>query len=177
MISDNLSHDVDVTEPFADWEEWDKQRILSKGRQLAEDLDWDVAASVQLVFTDIVLNLANWLFKETGKINLAYSGGCALNCVTNSSLIRNTLFNDISIQPAAGDAGASLGAAALIERRLWENAFLGYEDYEHLSADETSDKIIKGNIIPIIHGRAEFGPRALGNRSLLCAPINSTIAR
>ena len=42
MISDNLSHDVDVTEPFADWEEWDKQRILSKGRQLAEDLDWDV---------------------------------------------------------------------------------------------------------------------------------------
>ena len=140
-------------------------------------LDWDIAASVQSVFTDIVLNLANWLFNETGKTNLAYSGGCALNCVTNTHLMRYTLFDDIAIQPASGDAGASLGAAALIERPLWESAFLGYEDYQHISADEAADKIIKGDIIPIIHGRAEFGPRALGNRSLLCAPINGTINR
>ena len=167
-----------IKEKFVNIQEGDYTLLHDLSRGVGTGtLDWDVAASVQLVFTDIVLNLANWLFKETGKINLAYSGGCALNCVTNSSLIRNTLFNDISIQPAAGDAGASLGAAALIERPLWENAFLGYEDYEHLSADETADKIIKGNIIPIIHGRAEFGPRALGNRSLLCAPINSTIDR
>ena len=138
-------------------------------------LDWDIAASVQSVFTDIAVNLANWLFNETGKTNLAYSGGCALNCVTNTHLMRYTLFDDIAIQPASGDAGASLGAAALIERPLWENAFLGYEEYNHLPADETADKIIKGEIIPIIHGRAEFGPRALGNRSLLCAPIDSTI--
>ena len=140
-------------------------------------LDWDIAASVQSVFTDIVLNLANWLYKETGMKNLAYSGGCALNCVTNSTLIKLTDFDDISIQPASGDAGASLGAAALIERPLWENAFLGYEDYDHLSAEESAKKIIKGEIIPIIHGRAEFGPRALGNRTLLCAPISSTIDR
>ena len=138
-------------------------------------LDWDIAASVQSVFGDIVLNLANWLFKETGKTNLAYSGGCALNCVTNSQLIKFTLFDDIAIQPASGDAGASLGAASLIERPLWENAFLGYEDYDFIQPDEAADKIIKGNIIPIIHGRAEFGPRALGNRSLLCAPTSSTI--
>ena len=140
-------------------------------------LDWDIAASVQSVFTDIVVNLANWLFNETGKTKLAYSGGCALNCVTNSHLLRYTLFDDISIQPASGDAGASLGAAALIERPLWENAYLGFEDYEFVPADEAADKIIKGGIIPIIHGRAEFGPRALGNRSLLCAPMDDTIVR
>tara|TARA_B100000519_G_scaffold202868_1_gene222709 strand:+ start:1930 stop:3288 length:1359 start_codon:yes stop_codon:yes gene_type:complete len=140
-------------------------------------LDWDIAASVQSVFTDVVINLANWLYKETGKTTLAYSGGCALNCVTNSALMKLTNFNDISIQPASGDAGASLGAAALIERPLWENAFLGYEDYDSMPPDEAADKIIKGDIIPILHGRAEFGPRALGNRSLLCAPIDSTIDR
>ena len=138
-------------------------------------LDWDIAASVQSVFTDIVVNLANWLHKETGLTNLAYSGGCALNCVTNSALIKLTNFDDIAIQPASGDAGASLGAAALIERPLWENAFLGYEDYDSIPPDEAAEKIIKGDIIPVIHGRAEFGPRALGNRSLLCGPFNSTI--
>ena len=68
------------------------------------------------------------MYKETGKTTLAYSGGCALNCVTNSALMRLADFTDISIQPASGDAGASLGAAALIERPLWENAFLGYNE-------------------------------------------------
>tara|TARA_Y100000114_G_scaffold117626_1_gene111988 strand:- start:493 stop:1851 length:1359 start_codon:yes stop_codon:yes gene_type:complete len=140
-------------------------------------LDWDVAASVQSVFTDIVFNLADWLYRESGKTDLAYSGGCALNCVTNTHLAKYTAFNNISIQPASGDAGASLGAAALIERPLWENAFIGYEDYDCIPPEEAADRIIKGDIIPIINGRAEFGPRALGNRTLLCAPITDTIDR
>lgn len=140
-------------------------------------LDWDVAASVQSVFTDIVFNLADWLYRESGKTDLAYSGGCALNCVTNTHLARYTAFNNIAIQPASGDAGASLGAAALIERPLWENAFIGYEEYDCIPPEEAADRIIKGDIIPIINGRAEFGPRALGNRTLLCAPITDTINR
>jgi len=140
-------------------------------------LDWDIAASVQSVFSEIVFNLADWLYRESGKTNLAYSGGCALNCVTNSHLARYTAFNNIAIQPASGDAGAALGAAALIERPLWENAFIGYEDYECVPPEDAAERIIKGDIIPIINGRAEFGPRALGNRTLLCAPINSTIDR
>ena len=138
-------------------------------------LDWDIAASVQQVFTDIAVNLAQWLFKETGKSVLAYSGGCALNCVTNSQLKTRSGFTDISIQPAAGDAGASLGAAALLERPMWESALLGYEEISETSPDEVADKIIKGHVVPVITGRAEFGPRALGNRSLLCAPRDDTI--
>ena len=138
-------------------------------------LDWDIAASVQKVFTDVAVNLAKWLLKETGKPFLAYSGGCALNCVTNSQLIIHSGFTDISIQPAAGDAGASLGAAALLERPLWESAFLGYNETTETSPDEVADKIIKGHIVPVITGRAEFGPRALGNRSLLCAPRDDII--
>jgi carbamoyltransferase len=140
-------------------------------------LDWDIAASVQSVFTEIAFNLAQWLHKESGKTNLAYAGGCALNCVTNAYLAKYSSFNNVVIQPAAGDAGAALGAAALIERPLWQGPFLGYEEYHSVTPEEAAERIIKGDIIPVINGRAEFGPRALGNRSLLCAPIDSTIDR
>ena len=140
-------------------------------------LDWDIAASVQSVFTEIVFNLADWLYRESGKTKLAYAGGCALNCVTNTHLAKYTAYNEIAIQPAAGDAGAALGAAALIERPLWENAFIGFEEYNSVTPEEAAERIIKGDIIPVINGRAEFGPRALGNRTLLCAPIDSTIER
>ena len=140
-------------------------------------LDWDIAASVQHVFTEIVFNLSDWLYRESGKTNLAYAGGCALNCVTNGYLARYSAWDKIEIQPAAGDAGAALGAAALIERPLWQGPFLGYEDYHSITPEEAAERIIKGDIIPIINGRAEFGPRALGNRTLLCAPINDTIDR
>ena len=140
-------------------------------------LDWDVAASVQQVFTEIVYNLADWLYRESGMTNLAYAGGCALNCVTNSYLARYSAYDNIAIQPAAGDAGAALGAAALIERPLWESPFIGYEDYAAVTPEEAADRILRGDIIPVINGRAEFGPRALGNRSLLCAPIDDTIDR
>ena len=140
-------------------------------------LDWDIAASVQSVFTDIAFNLADWLYRESGKDKLAYAGGCALNCVTNAHISRYSAYNDIAIQPAAGDAGCSLGAAALIERPLWEDAFIGYEEYSSPTPEEAADRILKGDIVPIINGRAEFGPRALGNRTLLCAPIDDTIDR
>tara|TARA_S200002703_G_scaffold135772_1_gene124763 strand:+ start:3116 stop:4474 length:1359 start_codon:yes stop_codon:yes gene_type:complete len=140
-------------------------------------LDWDIAASVQQVFSEIVFNLSDWLYRESGKTNLAYAGGCALNCVTNTYLAKYSAWDNISIQPAAGDAGAALGAAALIERPLWQGPFLGYEEYSSVTPEEAADRIIKGDIIPIINGRAEFGPRALGNRTLLCAPITSTIDR
>lgn len=138
-------------------------------------LDWDVAASVQAVFTDIVFSLTEWLHQETGKKNLAYAGGCALNCVTNGHLSEYSSFDNIAIQPAAGDAGASLGAAALLERPLWESVYLGFEEYSNIEAEEAAIKIINGFVVPVITGRAEFGPRALGNRSLLCAPLDDSI--
>ena len=140
-------------------------------------LDWDIAASVQQVTQNILLSLTAWLQKETGLTNLAYAGGVALNCVANTYLLKNSGFKQVAIQPAAGDAGCALGAAALITRPLWENAYLGVSATNNISADECADRIIKGEIVPVIQGRAEFGPRALGNRSLLCAPTNDNIKK
>ena len=141
-------------------------------------LDWDIAASVQQVTQNILLSLAIWLQKETGLTKLAYAGGVALNCVANTYLLKHSEFNNIAIQPAAGDAGCALGAAALITRPLWENAYLGVHSSSiNIHADECADRIIKGEIVPVIQGRAEFGPRALGNRSLLCAPTDDNIKK
>jgi len=140
-------------------------------------LDWDIAASVQQVTQNILLSLTTWLQKETGLTNLAYAGGVALNCVANTYLLKNSGFKQIAIQPAAGDAGCALGAAGLITRPLWENAYLGVSANNNISADECADRIIKGEIVPVIQGRAEFGPRALGNRSLLCAPTDDNIKK
>ena len=171
------------------WSKFIKDKIISSSEgeyTLLHDLtrgvgygvlDWDVAASVQAVFTDIVFSLTEWLYKETGKKNLAYAGGCALNCITNGHLSDYSSFENIAIQPAAGDAGASLGAAALLERPLWEGPYLGVEEYSDLTPEEAAIKIINGFVVPVINGRAEFGPRALGNRSLLCCPNDDTITK
>ena len=141
-------------------------------------LDWDIAASVQQVTQNILLSLATWLQKETGFTKLAYAGGVALNCVANTYLLKHSGFKHVAIQPAAGDAGCALGAAALITRPLWENAYLGVSSSAiNIFADECADRIIKGEIVPVIQGRAEFGPRALGNRSLLCAPTDDNIKK
>ena len=138
-------------------------------------IDWDIASSVQEVFQTIVANLAGWLHRETGMKNLAYAGGGALNCVANTHIKKFSGFSNIVIQPAAGDAGCALGAAALIERPLWENAYLGFNTQCDKLPDYHADTILKHLITPIINGRAEFGPRALGNRSLLCAPTPANI--
>jgi len=134
-------------------------------------LDWDIAASVQDVLENCLVDLANWLFTETKIPRLAYAGGVALNCVANTKLLTNSYFTDIAIQPAAGDAGAALGAAALLDRPLWENAYLGVTSSNNISTDECASRLLKGDIVPIINGRAEFGPRALGNRSFLTIPF------
>ena len=116
---------------------------------------------------NILVNLADWLYRETGYDKLAYAGGVALNCVANSKIARYTAYNEIAIQPAAGDAGCALGAAALISRPLMQTPFLGYESTNYVSAEEAARRIIDGEIVAVIQGRAEFGPRALGNRSWL----------
>ena len=133
-------------------------------------LEWNVAASVQEVTEHILVNLAKWLQKETGLPNLAYSGGVALNCVANTLIYKLAGYNNIAIQPAAGDAGCALGAAALVERPIWTSPFLGYEDSFGYTVDQVAEKILDGHIVPHINGRAEFGPRALGNRSYLALP-------
>ena len=140
-------------------------------------LDWDIAASVQTVTQTIIGNMASWLQQETGMTKLAYAGGVALNCVANTDILKWTKFDDIAIQPAAGDAGCALGAAALLERPIHFTPYLGVNATRQLTSQQYADAILQGKIVAVIEGQAEFGPRALGNRSLLCLPTDDNIKK
>jgi carbamoyltransferase len=99
-----------------------------------------------------------------------YQGGVALNCLANRKLGR--FFDDIWIMPCPGDAGSSLGAAALAygQRVNWRTAFLGHNIPGGYPVDDALDHLVTAGIVGVASGQAEFGPRALGNRSLLADP-------
>ena len=161
--------------------------------------EMDLARSVQEVTEEIVLRMARHIRKETGKKNLCLAGGVALNCVANGILVSEKIFDNLWIQPAAGDAGGALGAALIAhyhhfgntapkkgERDLQRGSSLGpaYKNEQieeflkkyslpatKLNDDELLDKatdLMKdGKILGWFHGRMEYGPRALGNRSII----------
>ena len=161
--------------------------------------EMDIARSIQVVTEEIVLKMVNHAHKLTGEKYLCMAGGVALNCVANGRLLREGPFEDIWIQPAAGDAGGALGAALLIWHQVHGNprtadnvhdsmqaALLGPEFTddeieEFLKAkgypaqkfvgNEWAAKIAKliaeENVIGLLQGRMEFGPRALGARSII----------
>jgi len=161
--------------------------------------EMDLARSVQEVTEEIVLRMARQARRETGKRQLCLAGGVALNCVANGRLLRAGVFEDLWIQPAAGDAGGALGAALLVWHRAlghprradgvhdaMQGALLGpefsrdqiaeYLDaigavYSELSEAEWPDAIAKllaeEKVVGLFQGRMEFGPRALGNRSII----------
>jgi carbamoyltransferase len=167
--------------------------------QLVEQRQMDLAASIQAVTEEVVLRLGRAIAKETKSANLCLAGGVALNCVANGKLLREGLFEDIWVQPAAGDAGGSAGAALtayywhLGQERHPSNAmdamsgaYLGpaYQDAEidqRLKAEgarvevldeeellgRVAQDLVDGKAIGWFQGRMEFGPRALGNRSIL----------
>jgi carbamoyltransferase len=174
-------------------------------RQPESDLtqrEMDIAASIQKVTEKVVLRLARTIHAETGEENLCLAGGVALNCVANGRLLREGPFENIWIQPAAGDAGGALGAAAIVwhdyldaDRNLnagmdaMQGAFLGpgfsaagiradldaqgavYR--EHSDAEllpRLAELLEQEHVIGWAHGRMEFGPRALGGRSIIGDP-------
>jgi carbamoyltransferase len=161
----------------------------------------NIAASIQGITNEIVIKIARHIKQETGQENLCLAGGVALNCVTNGSLVKAKIFKNIWVQPAAGDAGGSLGAALAVnylmlknkrkisKRDLMKGAYLGpsftqQETIKRLSGKSAifntypQKKIIKivskaitnGKVVGWFQGKAEFGPRALGNRSILADP-------
>jgi len=138
-------------------------------------VDFDLCASIQDTIEKIIVSLATWLKNETKTSILYYSGGLAYNCVANSKLF--SVFDDVFINPAAGDAGCAMGAAWNKNLKgTWENSFHGvYSDYTDDDIDKWVNYIKKGNIAFVIGGKAEWGPRALGNRSLLCIPTKDNI--
>jgi len=163
----------------------------------------DMALAIQSVSEEIIFRLAATAQKITGSRNLVMAGGVALNCVANGKLIRKGSFDDIWIQPAAGDAGGALGAAYAAwyiwqnnERKLdlngdaMQGAYLGpefttadskrmvkkysasfteYDDFDQLCRD-VANILAEGNVVGWFQGRMEYGPRALGNRSILGDP-------
>lgn len=135
----------------------------------------DIARSTQSITESIIsliMSKAKWLGANK---NLVYGGGVALNCLANKEL--GNFFENIWIMPNPGDAGSSLGAAALgYGKKLnWQNAFLGYDIKGKYPTNLILDELVKNQIVGVANGRAEFGPRALGNRSLLADPRGSEI--
>ena len=166
--------------------------------------DMDIAASIQVVTETVVLRLAQTLHDETGESNLCLAGGVALNCVANGRVLREGPFKNIWIQPAAGDAGGALGAAAIVwyqqenqERTVngadkMQGAYLGPRFsndkareqldrhgavYEQLPDGVLFPKVAElldsENVVGWFQGRMEFGPRALGGRSIIGDPRSS----
>ncbi|WP_030168464.1 carbamoyltransferase family protein [Spirillospora albida] len=169
---------------------------LAKAR--APDGEWtrdhaDLAVSVQLRLEEVLLDLASWLHGRTGSRRLTLAGGVALNCVANSRLAETGPYDDIWVQPAAGDSGTALGAALHVARdagdaitampgaalgREWsdddiarwlDTAKIRYERPADLAAT-VAEALADDRVVAWFQGRSEYGPRALGHRSLLAHP-------
>lgn len=132
--------------------------------------DYDIASSTQFVTEKLIYSIIEIAKSFNWSNNLVYMGGVALNCLANRKL--GNYFNNIWIMPNPGDAGSSLGAAALgYGKKLnWKNAYLGHNIDSPYPVQALADHLIKHKIAGVASGRAEFGPRALGNRSLLADP-------
>jgi carbamoyltransferase len=135
----------------------------------------DIAYAAQRVATRLINQVKRKASELSRSSNLVYMGGVALNCSANASM--SGLFSETWIMPNPGDAGSSLGAAALVygKKLHWDNAFLGYNIDGEYPVDEIIDELFSNRIVGVANGRAEFGPRALGNRSLLADPRGSDI--
>ncbi len=181
---------------------WQKLFGIKKRSEADELLQQhcNLGLAIQIVTEEVVQKMANEAKRLTGSANLCMAGGVALNCVSNGKLMRSKLFENIFIQPAAGDAGGALGAAQAAhfiyfnqERKVttaqdeMQGAYLGpeysnietetvirkygaeaqqFESFDAL-ATNVADLIVQGNVVGWVQGRMEFGPRALGNRSIL----------
>ena len=170
--------------------------------------EMDLASSVQGVVEEIVIKLTKNIAKVTGEKNLCLAGGVALNCVSNGLLLREKIFENVWVQPAAGDAGGALGAAlAAYHIRYKKNRVISKTDamsgsylgpkfrekevleslnslgavYTQLSEnqiiEETAKALTEGKAIGWMHGRMEFGPRALGARSIIADPRSTSMQK
>ena len=177
------------------------QKLRNSQNEKITQFHMDIAASIQKVTEEIMIKLAKSIRKEYGLKNLCLAGGVALNCVANGKILQEKIFDNIWIQPAAGDAGGSLGAALALwyidqdNKRIvnkhdnMQGSYLGNEftqaeieeqlkdigaifetfNYDEL-IDRTSEYLSKEKAIGWFQGRMEFGPRALGGRSIIGDP-------
>lgn len=137
--------------------------------------EYDVAACAQLMVENLLCSVMEIAKKLHWSDNLVYMGGVALNCLANRLL--GAYFNKIWIMPNPGDAGSALGAAAYAygKQLEWEHPYLGTSMGSEYPVAETIEELLTNKIVGVATGRAEFGPRALGNRSLLADPRGNDI--
>ena len=172
-------------------------------------LDMDLAASIQAVTEEIMIKMARHAREVTGTKNLCLAGGVALNCVANGKILETDHFDDVWVQPAAGDAGGALGAALFVWHQLLERerspqsrdaqkgsylgpAFGGDEvemflrkvgavycrhDHEETLLEVVASAVAEGKVVGWMQGRMEYGPRALGARSILGDPRDEEMQR
>jgi carbamoyltransferase len=141
-----------------------------------QDLEeFDIAAGAQAIAEQLINSVMRRARDFNFSTNLVYMGGVALNCSANRNL--GKYFDNIWIMPCPSDAGSSLGAAALAYRKQihWTNAYLGHNIPGRYPVRNIMDNLLRDKIVGVASGRAEFGPRALGNRSLLADPRGETI--
>ena len=181
-----------TTHPNRDHPHWD-DKTAEQNQYYA-----DIAASIQRVTEEIVLKMVQHAYKMTGSDNICIAGGVGLNSVANGRIIRESPFKNVYIQPAAGDAGGALGAALYVyhsllgkprefvmEHAYWGKAYnhdetkaaLAAYDYAYEYVEDVDkqaslmvDDMLKSKVIALSQGRFEWGPRALGNRSIMADP-------
>jgi carbamoyltransferase len=179
-----------VVEPV-EWGSFVKR--VTKGGDTVEADHADLASTVQRRLEEVLLELVGWLHSRTGDTALTMAGGVALNCVANSKIAAQGPFDDVWVQPAAGDSGTALGAALYVAHALGDRttpmgtAALGREwSDDELEAwlttarvpftrpgdiaEEVAECLAADGIVAWFQGRSEYGPRALGHRSLLAHP-------
>lgn len=149
--------------------------IQDWGQDITESDRFHIAAAVQRVYEDRLWDFMYIARQELDSPNLVFMGGCALNSKANTMLW--DIFPDVWIMPNPGDAGSSLGAAAALHRKHldWQGPYLGYDLGGDYPVDQIFDEIMANKIAAVATGRAEYGPRALGNRSILADPRDPEI--
>jgi carbamoyltransferase len=142
---------------------------------VSEQDKFDIAAAVQMVYEQRLNDFMRMAKNLTGKSNLVFMGGCALNSSANTLLWK--IFKDIWIMPNPGDAGSSLGAAAALygKHLEWKTPYLGYDMGGEYPTNKILSELKENKIAAVAVGRSEYGPRALGNRSILADPRDPNI--
>ena len=166
---------VDKYFPKYDQQKYNFHKGITDWGWVSEQDKFDIAAAVQVVYQRRLNEFMSMAYSITGKKNLVFMGGCALNSSANTRLWN--IFENIWIMPNPGDAGSSLGAAAALygKHLEWKSPYLGYNLGSEYPVQQIVDGILKDGIVAVATGRAEYGPRALGNRSILADPRDPNI--
>lgn len=167
---------VDAYFPKYDQQKYNFHKGIHDWGQIESEQDkFDIAAAAQFVYQQRLNDFMHMAYSITGKKNLVFMGGCALNSSANTLLWN--IFDSVWIMPNPGDAGSSLGAAAALYGKHvnWSTPYLGHDMGGVYPIDDIVNGILKDGIVAVASGRSEYGPRALGNRSILADPRDPNI--